>query len=635
VRILLVALNARYVHTNLAVRYLQEALREQKIADVEVCIREFTINEQIDYIAAEIYEEKPDAIGFSCYIWNMSQIGALIQQLHLVLPQTYLMVGGPEVTFDPEHVLTEYPQLNAVVVGEGEESVPALIQAWAEGRLPVAVKGIVWRSGDQIVFNQRRLQLPDLDQMPNPYPGFEDFNGRLVYVETARGCPFNCAFCISSTFCGIRYLEPERFREVLRQLFSNGAQTIKFVDRTFNADKKHAFRILDIFREEANRIIEAKGADGKEQQLRAHCEMAGELLDEEWLAYLENFPAGMIQLEIGVQSTHQPTLEVVRRPQHFAKWKDKVRFLQHQCDIPIHLDLIAGLPLEGWEEFRNSFNQVLAVEPGNLQLGFLKVLKGSAIWEKSSDYGLVYAPVPPYTILQTNELSYPEIRALVRVEEILEKYYNSGRFAHSMGYLLQNTDNPFAFFHSFATYWHDKGWFRRAWNSKALFQNLWAFIEEHQPIIGQRWIWRERIRFDYFLMERPGVIPEYMQDKWTGKKWDKMREEIRKDSSWIEKIPDSAEMDRRQWARATAVAYFQADIPVLDKQDRLIKGNTDKKDQESEKEPKKEQKQERQETTLETNEQEHLEKGAWYLFYYRNKKTEYYRYEEKMEPTNL
>ncbi len=617
-KILLVALNARYVHTNLAVRYLREVILGQTTGHHEVQIREFSINERLEHIAAEIYEEKPDIIGFSCYIWNMSLMGSLIRHLRLVMPQTYFILGGPEVSFDPENVLLQYPQADTIVVGEGERSVPSLIETLSRQELPFSVEGIVWRLREEaatnrtviipedfegevirleensIISNKMMSCLPDLNQLPNPYPQVENFNGKLVYVETSRGCPFNCAFCISSTFRGIRYLDPGKFRMILRQLFLSGAQTIKFVDRTFNANKEHAFMILKIFKEEAIKWLEESNSDSIP---RAHCEMAGELLDEAWLNYLKDYPEGMIQLEIGVQSTHQPTLKAVNRPQHFSSWKDKVKFLQHHCHIPVHLDLIAGLPFEGWQEFRNSFDDVFEVRPDHLQLGFLKVLKGSGIWAKSKEYGLVYSPEPPYAILQTRELTHDQLLSLGRIEDILEKYYNSGRFRYSLEYLLREMKSPFDFFHSFAECWQSKGWFKREWNAKALFQNLWYYItSELSPLIGpyHQALWQNALRFDYYLLERPAIIPPYLEGKDQGEHWNRIQEEIRSDPYWHQIIPQSMELDRRQWARATAVARFDIDVPVID-----------------------------QAETFESSEEQ---TGVWYLFYYSKGNKTYFRY---------
>ncbi|NLI92159.1 MAG: B12-binding domain-containing radical SAM protein [Peptococcaceae bacterium] len=594
-KILLVALNARYVHTNLAVRCLKEAVEEQKLEDTEVRIREFTINDRLEHIAGEIFEEKPDLIGFSCYIWNITQILFLIRSLRLVLPQAFLLAGGPEVSFDPQDLLSRVPQLDAVIAGEGEKSFPTLVKDLLQGRLPFGVKNLVWRSGETglIVSNKTEKGLPDLNDLPSPYLQPEDFHGRLVYVETSRGCPFSCEFCISSTTHGLRYLEPEKFRHVIRHLFNNGAKTVKFVDRTFNANKKHAFAILNVFREEAEKL---RGYS--EGIPRAHCEMAGDMLDEEWIAYLGSLPPGMIQVEIGVQSTHLPALRAVNRRQKFSSWKEKAKILQHKFEIPVHLDLIAGLPGEGWSEFRNSFNEVIQVLPNKLQLGFLKVLKGSGVREKSTDFGLAYCPDPPYTILKTRELSHEEILSLKRLEEILERYYNSGRFRYSIKYFLQNAASPFDFFHSFAVYWQKEGWFSLEWNAKALFGNLWQFLTGSAPpvmrdaTLHNRMIWREIIRFDYFLQERPGSIPEFLQGKKSGKEWDRIREQIRKDAGWMKIIPDAGKMDRRQWARATSVEYFEVDHEYRQ------------------------------------------EPGLWYLFYYGKNGTRFFPYNEP-EPSGL
>lgn len=644
-KILLVALNARYVHTNLAVRYLREVLLAQGMSDWEIGIREFSINERVNSIAAEIYEEKPDMLGFSCYIWNISQIGSLIRSLRPVMPEARFFAGGPEVSYDAEDVLRRFPELDAVVSGEAENSLPPLIKAWQAGQLPTEVQGLVWRlsqhastggitsngitlpsylknfrgeiigqAADLILINEKNLDFPDLNQLPNPYALAEDFKGRLVYVETSRGCPFNCEFCISSTFRGIRYLEPEKFRLILRRLLEGGAQTVKFVDRTFNANKKHAFPILDTFREEAARFLDTMADEpentAEDRTVRAHCEMAGELLDEEWLAYLQNYPPGMIQVEIGVQSTHPPTLALIRRPQHFALWKEKVRFLQHSCQIPVHLDLIAGLPGERWQEFRTSFNEVFDVRPDNLQLGFLKVLKGSGIWRRSAEYGLIYSPEPPYTILQTRDLTHGELLALARIEEILEKYYNSGRFRYSLALLMQYLPNPFDFFHHFAQYWQDQGLFQREWNMKALFAKLYEFIMDQNPgflekSLGEaglsqelKKVWPEALRFDYYLLERPGAIPPFLLGNEPDQAENLVREAIRSADSWRGIIKEADEMDRRQWARATAVDYFAVDIPELAKN---RPGDIA------------------------------MDNGVWFLFFYGSKGRQYFRYEERTQ----
>ena len=612
-RILFVALNARYIHTNLAVRCLREAMKIEGQKDWSVRIREFSINEQLDNIASEIYEEKPDVIGFSSYIWNINHVLTLIKHLRLVLPESLIFVGGPEVSFDAEKLLASYPQLDAVVIGEGESSVPALIKAWYSPHPPWEVRGVVWRwskrfrgeyipaNGDQIVTNDSNIALLDLNDLPNPYTEEEDFQGRLVYVETSRGCPYNCKFCISSISLGVRFLDPERFRLILIKLFQYGAQTIKFVDRTFNANKKHAFEILQVFQEEAAKHVALTP--------RAHCEMAGELLDEEWLQFLRDYPTGMIQLEIGVQSTHQLTLHAISRPQNFSSWQDKVYYLQHTCNIPVHLDLIAGLPHEGWGEFSRSFDDVYEVRPNNLQLGFLKVLKGSEISERSDEYGIVFSADPPYSVLKTRELSHEEILDLKRIEEILEKYYNSGKFRFVLDYLLERWDSPFDFYHSLAEYWKQQSWFNREWSRRDLYRNLWQYLDSPRTLQGirkdtlleqQKSIWKEALKFDYYLNERPGQLPEYLSAHNETERsilFDRGQdtaEIIRRDSMWKNVIPEYKLMDRRQWTRATAVERFAFDVP--NNPCRSFNNDQD-------------------------------ENEVWYLFYYSGKEVLFFRHE--------
>ena len=569
-RVLLVALNAKFVHTNLALRYLREGVRT---VYPDVLLQEFSINDHLDRIAAEIYEAKADVVGFSCYIWNLKEIVAVIRQLHPVCPDVRFVIGGPEVSFEAEEFLLEHQEVDALVIGEGEKTFLELLRTWQDGRDLSHVPGIAWIKGEKIMVNPDPVKPLDLNDLPFPYAEDEDFTGRLVYVETTRGCPFNCQYCLSSTFQGVRFLEPERFRKMFRHLLKNGARTIKFVDRTFNANKRHAIKILDIVREESEIHPNA-------ERIRVHCEMAGDLLDTEWMDYFRNYPRGLIQLEIGVQSTHQPTLEIVSRPENFEEWKKYVPEMQ-SFGIPLHLDLIAGLPEENWIDFRTSFNDVYRVNPDMLQLGFLKVLKGSGLRLQSNRYGLLYTPDPPYTILETKVLSHSEILQLQRMEDVLDKYYNSGKFTHAVREVLKLFPTPFDFYHGFAEFWQEKGWFHRQWQGKALFDKLWEFLQKvHAPGTkeGLDTVQWNRIgdalRFDYYRWERPNIVPDYLQLEsslqWGEKadQWKTIQEGIRRSAYWETVIPESKEMDRRQWNRNTAVAYFTSDLFQVDESHR-------------------------------------------------------------------
>lgn len=591
-RVLLVALNAKYVHTNLALRYLREEVRA---VYPNVVLREFSINEHLDQIAEEIYEARADVIGFSCYIWNLKEIVALIRQLHPVCPEVRFVLGGPEVSFEPEEFLLEHPEVDALVIGEGEKTFLELLTSWQDGRALSYVAGAAWNEKGQITVNPPRQVSPDLNDLPLPYNEKEDFTSQIVYLETTRGCPFNCQYCLSSTFKGVRFLDPERFRRMFRHLLKNGAHTIKFVDRTFNANKRHAFKILDIVREESACLPAVR-------QIRVHCEMAGDLLDEEWLAYFRNYPRGLVQLEIGVQSTHQPTLEAVSRPQSFEHWKKYVPEIK-ALGIPLHLDLIAGLPEEGFTEFKISFNDVYSVQPDMLQLGFLKVLKGSGLRLQSKRYGLVFAPDPPYTILATPFLTHCEILQLQRIENLVDKYYNSGKFVHVLGEVLKFFLSPLDFYDQFAEFWRKRGWFHRQWPGKALFDRLWEFIEEFKDSQNSTSEVRslklvengellDALRFDYYLWERPNSFPEWLEtgpeSKEKAEQWKTEQETIRRAGYWERIIPEFKQMDRRQWNRNTAVAYFTAD--VLNRE---------------------------------------MKRPCWYLFYYHQGNVKVYRYDDE------
>jgi anaerobic magnesium-protoporphyrin IX monomethyl ester cyclase len=577
-RVLLVALNAKYVQTNLALRYLRETVKMEFPATE---LKEATINEPLARLTGEIYEAEADIIGFSCYIWNITEVLRLIRDLRLVLPQARFVLGGPEASFETQELMFDNPEIDAVVLGEGEAAFLALLRSWNNRQEPADVPGIVWRCEGRIVSNPRIRPPADLNQLPDPYATVEKLTNRLVYVETSRGCPYNCQYCLSSAESGVRYADPENFRGIFRRLLTSGARTIKFVDRTFNSCKKHAWRILDIVREES-----AKAAEPRE--IRIHCEMAGELLDEEWLAYLLKYPQGLLQLEIGVQSTYRPALENIARLQHFEIWQKYLVELRRKTAIPLHLDLIAGLPGENWANFHHSFNDVYQVQPHKLQLGFLKVLKGCGLRQQAARYGLIYQPDPPYAVLQTADLSYAELLQLKRIEILLDKYYNSGKFSTALSRIITLFSTAFDFYDFFAHFWQERSWFGLPWKDRALFERLWLFLEywfATNPgyiTAPELEALRDLLRFDYYLWERPGTIPDYLLPAVPGPAGrtagarsaaqaapqHSLQENKRLLCEKLDTDPGSLTaaiveaMDRQQWSRSTAIAYFS--LPGLD-----------------------------------------------------------------------
>ena len=601
-KVVLVALNARHGHTNLAIRCLEAAVHEagalitcpdrdfrddlgaNRERTPEVLLREYTINDRIEFIAGEIYELGPDLVGFSCYIWNIEKTMAVIRRLRAVIPKLTIVVGGPEVAHSSENFLKNNPDADRVFTGEGEPVLPEFLKAWRSGQDP-AGPGRVGRAGAEsadtpwLSPSARPLSTIEARENPgrvwtwvDPYRREEDFNGKYVYLETARGCPFSCAFCLSAASAGVRYLEPERIRPVLRRLFRWGARTVKLVDRTFNANKKHAFHVLDIFREEVRRFQseQEESPGGAEALFRVHCEMAGDLLDEDWMIYLAAYPRGMIQLEIGVQSTHAPTLQAIGRRQDLKRWGAKVQYLQKNIGIPIHMDLIAGLPCEGLPAFLNSIDTVLALRPNRLQIGFLKVLKGTPLAAEADRWGLVYSQDPPYEVLQTADLDHHSLLALHRLEDLVEKYYNSGFFRYGLEAILENWERPTLFFQELAVFWKEQRWFERLWHRPGLMDNLRQFLETRGSAPEQWRRWREALRFDYYCWDRPGNrLPAWLYGSSEQKKeavgaQGALRPtlpDIADKESWRLRLAIGQEFDRRQWSRATALSCFDYDVP--------------------------------------------------------------------------
>ena len=428
-KILLVAINAKYIHSNPAVYSLKSCVGEHESC---VDIIEFTINQQSSFILREIYKRHPDVIAFSCYIWNITLIDNIIPDLYKVLPDTDIWAGGPEVSYDAAEVIQKW-KIRGVMTGPGEYIFRRLVSSYVQNssdNLPVILDGNC----------ENRIPL---DEIPFWYKDLTDFEHRIIYYESSRGCPFSCIYCLSSINRTMDFRSVERVCRDLDFFLEKKVSQVKFVDRTFNCNKDHALPILKHILEHDNGIT------------NFHFEIAADLLDEDYFELLEKFRPGAVQLEIGVQSTYEKTIDEINRKMNFDKVADAVRRIIDRDNIHVHLDLIAGLPYEDLYTFRISFNDVYVLCPEQLQLGFLKVLKGSDMEKNADRYGLTYTSLPPYEVLSTEWLSYEDVCHLKRIEEVLEIYYNSGQFHNSLEYLSTYFETPFDMYDYIAEWYED------------------------------------------------------------------------------------------------------------------------------------------------------------------------------------
>ncbi len=495
-KVLLTTLNSQYVHTSLALRYLRQYAAS---AGISVDLKEYTINEQLGEIAADIHLGRYQMVAFACYIWNIEQTLHLAQILKLADPGMTIILGGPEVTYDPEALLHGACWVEMVVVGEGEQTLVELIGAATRGDELSSIPGLVFRDGDHVVTNRARQPLARLDEIPFPYTEEElrTLGQRILYYEASRGCPFNCQYCLSSTLHGVRFFSLERVQRDLAALIQAGVKQVKFVDRTFNCNKEYAMEIWRFLIETAS-----------DRPINFHFELAADLLDDEMIRLLSRAPAGLFQFEIGVQSTNPDALTAIDRRMDFAEVAERVRQLNRLGTVHLHLDLIAGLPGEDWASFGRSFDDVYALEPDNLQLGFLKLLKGSGLRTRADEYGFRYDPHPPYQVIASHEMSYDELIRLQVLEELLKRYGNSHRFTHSLSYLISTFGSPFAFFSAFEAWWRSHGHHRLAHKDAGYYRLLWEFGRQLPAIEAETL--DELLKLDWCLHHRDEDLPEYL-----------------------------------------------------------------------------------------------------------------------------
>lgn len=491
-KLLLCALNAKYIHSNLAVYSL---MAYAKGASMELKLAEYTINNRTEEILKEIYREKADIVAFSCYIWNIEQVYELVRELHKVAPHISIWLGGPEVSYDAGKVLREHPEVTLVMMGEGEETFRQLTESWGTGMELSAVDGIAYRQGEEIHCNAMRPQM-DMDKIPFIYEDLDQFKNKIIYYETSRGCPFSCSYCLSSIDKRVRFRSFSLVQKELKHFLDHDVKQVKFVDRTFNCNHKHAMEIWEYITKHDNGIT------------NFHFEVSADLLKDEDIQLFERMRPGLIQLEIGVQSTYQPTIGEIRRTMDLEALRKLVARVKALGNIHQHLDLIAGLPLEDYGTFKKSFDEVFSMQPDQLQLGFLKVLKGSYMHEKSKDYEIAYRSRAPYEVLKTKWLSYDEILKLKEVEEMVELYYNSAQYTKTLPYLLTFAKGPYAFFRELATFYYQRNRIGVKHSRLSYYEllrefALFAYPEVEEGVLDQL------LMYDLYLRENIKKRPQW------------------------------------------------------------------------------------------------------------------------------
>ncbi len=446
--IVLAAINAKYIHSNLAIHSLRAYAVQAEEEMQAIQIREYTINQPFADILKDIYKSQPGFLGLSCYIWNRSLVDSLLVEIRKILPETWIWVGGPEVTYDAVRYLEDHPAVDGVIRGEGEASLLGLLRHFQAGN-PVdellSVPGLTLRHGEDICDTGSR-ELLDMDELPFPYYDLWDFENRIIYYESSRGCPFSCSYCLSSLDKKLRFRNLELVKKELLFFIEQKVPQVKFVDRTFNCDRQRALEIWRFLAEHDQGVT------------NFHFEIGADLLGSEEIACMRGMRPGLIQLEIGVQSTNPDTIREIHRRTDLAKLRSNVEQIRQGRNIHQHLDLIAGLPCEGYESFAQSFDQVYRMYPQQIQLGFLKVLKGSRMERMAESYACVYMDREPYEVLKTKWISYEEILALKRVEEMVEIYYNSGQFCRTLALLEGMFSSPFALYQSLGDFYEEKGY---------------------------------------------------------------------------------------------------------------------------------------------------------------------------------
>lgn len=558
-KFLLVAVNAKYIHSNPGIYSMSAyAIKNDSSLKEHIEIAEYTINHQMEDVIADIYFRKPQAIGISCYIWNISYVKEMIQEIKKLLPDTQIWLGGPEVSYDCENVLRENPSLTGIMVGEGEQTFLEVMQLYVSNNEReisheqfLNIPGLALADDKQlgrVVYSPLR-ELTTLTEIPFLYEDLSKFENRIIYYESSRGCPFRCSYCLSSIDKTVRLRDLSVVKKELQFFLDSKVSQVKFVDRTFNCNKRHAMEIWQYLLMNDNGVT------------NFHFEVAADILDEEELSIINQFRPGAVQLEIGVQSTNRETIEEIDRRMDVEILRKIVARIQKGRNVHMHLDLIAGLPYEDYETFQKSFNDVYAMQPEQLQLGFLKVLKGSKMFEKSKDYGLVYQSRPPYEVLYTNWISYEQIYKLKQIEEMVELYYNSNQFVTTLRLCVPHFESAFSFFEQLAAYYERKGYFVQSPARGYRYQVLLAFLEEKNP--AMRNLFAQALTMDVYLRENMKTRPDFALDLELFKTQSRaFFQQEAKDHTYL--LDHYQQADARTLARMTHLEMFTYNFETLE-----------------------------------------------------------------------
>jgi len=521
-KILLVGINTKFVHTNLAVKYLRAYTKDM---NYDGKIREFSINDRAEKILEEIIKEKANVIAFSTYIWNIELITKLSNLIKLVDENIEIIYGGPEVSYDSQRILTE---LNGdyIIEGEGEKTFREFVEYKLGYRKLEDIRGLYYKKDNGIFFNGKR-PLIDMNEVAFPYEEQDELNNKIVYYEGSRGCPFNCKYCLSSTSHGVRFLDIERVKKELMYFIKKEVRLVKFVDRTFNCNHKFAMAIWEF-------LIE------QDTKTQFHFEISADILKPKELELLKKAPKDRFQFEVGVQTTNDDVLKRINRFVNFSDIKEKVEELLAIKNIKQHLDLIAGLPGENYESFKKSFNDVYEIEPEEIQLGFLKLLRGSSMREEAELYGMKYSPYPPYEILKTKDISYDELLELKKVEEMVDKYYNSQKFNNIIKYLVKKFKTPFDFYFELGNFFDEKGYFNRSINNNEYYK---VFLDFNKEVLKEdNFYLKELIRYDYLRTNKKRGIPEFLKNPMSKEEENSIKEKLRDKYSFKDKYIEKFEI---------------------------------------------------------------------------------------------